>query len=114
VRPRLALSVGISIALLAIGIAVALLAAQDVDATDGELITTAEASAEAQAFLRRYPSASTSVDRSGRIAVDFRTPVARLRVFIEAGPRVAGALLDCPGRAPIETNVAEAARAGCS
>lgn len=113
-RPRRETAVlAAAIALLVIG-AVGLLAPAAVDPTDDELIDTARRAPEAVAFLGRYPSAAVTEDRSGRVAVDFRSQAARLRVFVERGPRAAGALLDCPGRAPIETNVLEAARAGCS
>jgi hypothetical protein len=82
--------------------------------SDTVLVATAEESAEARAFLRRYPQATATVDRSGRVAVDFRAGSARLRVFLDSGPRVSGAVLECPDRPPIDTDVVEAARAGCS
>jgi hypothetical protein len=41
---------------------------------------------EAQKFLEKYPNATTLVDRSGRLAVDYRVDAddsyIRLRVFI--------------------------------
>ena len=84
------------------------------DVSDAELIAAASESAEAQAFERRYPQARTTVDRSGRVAVEFRTESARLRVFVERGPRVVRAVLECPDRPPIQTGVVAAARAGCT
>ena len=84
--------------------------------TDEELVGIARDTPEAQAFLGRYPDAGAGVDRSGRVAVDFRavgTRGVRLRVFIEAGPRASGAFLECPQGQLIQQHVADAARQGC-
>ncbi len=63
--------------------------------SDEEYVSIARVNQDAQAFLEKYPHAETSVDRSGRLAVDFRVskrPVTsanqlwegiRLRVFID-------------------------------
>jgi hypothetical protein len=59
--------------------------------SDQEFIRIAQETVEAQKFLEKYPKATANVDRSGRLAVDFRvdTPdvtdsiYLRLRVFID-------------------------------
>jgi len=63
--------------------------------SDEEYVSSARGHPDAQAFLEMYPQAQTYVDRSGRLAVDFRVtkrPVTsttqqwegiRLRVFID-------------------------------
>lgn len=63
--------------------------------SDEEYVSIARVHHDAQAFLEKHPQAETYVDRSGRLAVDFRVtkrPVTsttqhwegiRLRVFID-------------------------------
>ncbi|NIN98911.1 MAG: hypothetical protein GTN93_27830 [Anaerolineae bacterium] len=63
--------------------------------SDEEYVSIARVHPDAQAFLEKYPEAETYVDRSGRLAVDFRVtdrPVSsttqhwegiRLHVFID-------------------------------
>lgn len=56
--------------------------------TDEEYIGIANKTIEAQCFLRKYPESSIFVDRSGKLAVDYRTDMndsyVRLRVFIDS------------------------------
>ena len=79
-------------------------------ASDEQLVTLARGTAEAQAFLARYPGAATSVDRSGRVAVDFcgGDPGIRLRVFIQDVPKAGGSFLECPRAQVIQEDVAAA------
>ncbi len=117
VRRHIVFPIAVVLALLGAGVIVlvsSMLPDRLLDVPDAELLAIAEESPEARAFVYRYPIASSTVDRSGRAAVDYRAGPARLRLFFGEGPRVTGALLDCPGRAPVETNVVDAARAGCS
>ena len=57
--------------------------------TDEEYIAITNQTLEAQKFLEKYPNAFIQVDRSGRLAVDYRingnnyTGHLRLRVFID-------------------------------
>ena len=57
--------------------------------TDEEYITITNETLEAQKFLEKYPNATIQVDRSGRLAVDYRmngniyTEYLRLRIFID-------------------------------
>ena len=57
--------------------------------TDEEYIAITNQTLEAQKFLEKYPNATIQVDRSGRLAVDYRveryldTEYLRLRVFID-------------------------------
>ena len=57
--------------------------------TDEEYITITNQTLEAQKFLEKYPNAVVQVDRSGRLAVDYRvgghldSEYLRLRIFIE-------------------------------
>jgi hypothetical protein len=67
----------------------------DTGISDEEYVSIARGHDDAKAFLERYPQAEIYVDRSGRLAVDFRAttrPVTRttqrwkgirLRVFID-------------------------------
>ena len=59
----------------------------DYPLSDEEYISITNRTQEAQAFHEKYPSASTFVDRSGRLAVDYRVATddghMRLRVFID-------------------------------
>jgi hypothetical protein len=67
----------------------------DTGVSDEEYVSIARVFPDAKAFLEKYPQAETYVDRSGRLAVDFRVtkrPVTsttqswegiRLRVFID-------------------------------
>jgi len=84
---------------------------------DAQLIALATNTPEAQAFFTHYPNAAPSVDRSGRVAVDFRanggTPGVRLRVFINDDAKVDGSFLECSVGQLIQEHVAEAARKGC-
>jgi len=63
--------------------------------SDAEYIAIARSSPPAQAFYARYAGVEAQVDRSGRLAVDFRAAGARLRVFIE-NDRVIDAFVECP------------------
>jgi hypothetical protein len=58
----------------------------DTGISDDEYIEIASQTLEAQKFLEKYPNATTLVDRSGRLAVDYRVDAddsyIRLRVFI--------------------------------
>lgn len=59
--------------------------------SDAEFVKIAKKTTEARLFIKMYPEAETEVDRSGRLAVDFRydpDPLElgeyiRLRVFID-------------------------------
>lgn len=65
------------------------------NASDEEYVSIARTNRDAQALLDRFPQAETSVDREGRLAVDFRVAKPRdneaaqrwegirLRVFID-------------------------------
>lgn len=44
----------------------------DTGVSDDDYVSFARANTDAQAFLEKYPQAETQVDRSGRLAVDFR------------------------------------------
>jgi hypothetical protein len=83
--------------------------------SDERLIAVARDTDEAREFERNNTAPpQATVDRSGRIAVDLRSGAqARLRVFIGAGPRVEGFLLECPGRPIATSNVMQALQAGC-
>jgi hypothetical protein len=63
--------------------------------TDAEYLAIARGAPPAQAFSARYGATDESVDRSGRLAVDFRAGGARLRVFIE-NDRAIDAFVECP------------------
>jgi hypothetical protein len=63
--------------------------------SDAEYIAIARSSPPAQAFYAKYTGVEAQVDRSGRLAVDFRTAEARLRVFIE-NDRAAATFVECP------------------
>jgi hypothetical protein len=63
--------------------------------SDAEYIAIARNSSPAEAFYAKYAGVEAQVDRSGRLAVDFRTAAARLRIFIE-NDRVADAFVECP------------------
>ena len=63
--------------------------------SDAQYIAIARGAPEAQAFYSRYGSVQESVDRSGRLAVDFRATAARLRIFIEE-ERVTESFVECP------------------
>lgn len=63
--------------------------------SDAEYMAIARGAPAAQAFQARYGGADESVDRSGRLAVDFRSPGARLRIFIE-NDRPIDAFVECP------------------
>jgi hypothetical protein len=65
--------------------------------SDDEYIAIARSSPPAQAFYAKYAGVEAQVDRSGRLAVDFRAGGARLRVFIE-NDRVTDSFVECsPG-----------------
>jgi hypothetical protein len=83
--------------------------------SDEQLIAMAKDTDEAREFERNNSTPPlATVDRSGRVAVDLRSGTqARLRVFIGAGPRVEGFLLECPGRPIATTNVMQLLQAGC-
>jgi hypothetical protein len=57
--------------------------------TDKEYIIITNQTLEAQKFLENYPNAAIQVDRSGRLAVDYRvgghldSEYLRLRIFID-------------------------------
>lgn len=57
--------------------------------SDEEYIAITNQTLEAQKFLEKYPNAVIQVDRSGRLAVDYRvnthisTEYLRLRIFID-------------------------------
>jgi len=84
---------------------------------DRQLLAVAQLTPEAQAFSARYPDATASIDRSGRVAVDFRSPTGgsgvRLRVFIEGPDRAGGSFFECPGAQLTQKDVADAIRRGC-
>ena len=80
----------------------------DTGVSDADYISIARGTQEAVALLAKYPQAETLVDRSGRLAVDFRVdrrPVSstaqtwegiRLRVFIDPSTnRPTEAFLQC-------------------
>jgi len=67
----------------------------DPNESDAGYIGIARNAPQVQAFYARYGGAAESVDRSGRLAVDFRASTARLRVFIE-NSRVVDAFVECP------------------
>jgi hypothetical protein len=62
--------------------------------SDEQYIAIARDTPEVRAFYSKYPGVQPSVDRGGRLAVDFRAG-PRLRVFIEKG-RATDILLECP------------------
>jgi len=65
--------------------------------SDVDYIAIARSSVPAQAFYAKYAGVEAQVDRSGRLAVDFRAGGARLRVFIEKD-HVTDAFVECsPG-----------------
>ncbi len=65
--------------------------------SDADYIAIARGAPPAQAFYAKYPGVEAQVDRSGRLAVDFRAGGARLRIFIE-NDRVTDAFVECsPG-----------------
>lgn len=82
----------------------------DTGISDEEYIRIATQTIEAQEFLEKYPDATTVVDRSGRLAVDFRVDkydnagtninYLRLRVFINPrNNRPTGEkFIDCSGK----------------
>jgi hypothetical protein len=83
----------------------------DDEVPDREYAEIAQEHPHAQAFLERYPEAETHVDRSGRLAVDFRVtrrvPTdttqnwegVRLRVFIDPDTKQpADTFLQCDER----------------
>lgn len=57
--------------------------------SDEEYIAITNQTLEAQKFLEKYPNSTIKVDRSGRLAVDYRvnghiyTEYLRLRIFID-------------------------------
>ena len=106
-----------AVALLAAAILVQgdVLAPSPAAASDEQLIATARDTDEAREFERNNSAPpSLTVDRSGRVAVDLRSgPEARLRVFIGAGLRVEGFLLECPRQPIVTANVMEALQRGC-
>ena len=61
----------------------------DTGISDEEYTEITSQTLEAQKFLEKYPNATIQVDRSGRLAVDYRveryldTEYLRLRVFID-------------------------------
>ena len=61
----------------------------DTGISDDEYIETASQTLEAQKFLEKYPNATTFVDRSGALAVDYRVDnnvkdkYLRLRIFVD-------------------------------
>ena len=78
--------------------------------SDAEYVAIARSAQQAQAFYAKYTGVQESVDRSGRLAVDFRAGGARLRVFIENG-RVSDAFVECPAGAMRTGDVVAAIRA---
>ena len=82
--------------------------------SDSELVRSADSTPEAQAFHDRYRDAVLTIDRSGRVAVDYRSATAgagvRLRLFIEPGPAVREGFLECTRGALITSNIAGAIR----
>jgi len=66
-------------------------------ASDADYIEIARNAPPAQAFYAKYAGVEAQVDRSGRLAVDFRAGGARLRIFIE-NDRATDAFVECsPG-----------------
>lgn len=63
--------------------------------SDAEYMAIARSTPPAQAFYAKYAGVQEQVDRSGRLAVDFRAQGARLRLFIE-NDRVTDAFVECP------------------
>ena len=61
----------------------------DTGISDQEYITITDQTLHAQKFMEKYPSAIIQVDRSGRLAVDYRvnghldSEYLRLRIFID-------------------------------
>ncbi len=78
--------------------------------SDAEYIAIARSSPPAQTFYAKYAGVDAQVDRSGRLAVDFRAAGARLRVFIE-NDRVIDAFVECPHGAMRTGDVIVAIRA---
>ncbi len=79
--------------------------------SDEDYIAIARADQDAKAFLEKYPQAETYVDKSGRLAVDFRVskhPMTnttqlwegiRLRVFIDPKTnQLMETFIDCNGK----------------
>jgi hypothetical protein len=63
--------------------------------SDAEYVTIAQSTPQARAFYAKYSGVQEQVDRSGKLAVDFRAGAARLRIFIE-NDRVTDAFVECP------------------
>jgi|LGOV01.1.fsa_nt_gb hypothetical protein len=89
------------------------------DISDEEYIKIAKSTLEAQKFLEKYPEAIVEVDRSGKLAVDFRVDMRpiietdsslkwiRLRVFIIPKNNMPSEkFIDCNGKV-IKSNLLE-------
>jgi hypothetical protein len=63
--------------------------------SDADYIAIARSGLPAQAFYAKFAGVDAQVDRSGRLAVDFRTTGARLRVFIDSD-RASDSFVECP------------------
>ena len=63
--------------------------------SDADYIALARTAPPAEAFYAKFADVQAQVDRSGRLAVDFRGSGARLRIFIE-NDEVADAFAECP------------------
>ncbi len=82
----------------------------DTGISDGEYIKIASQTIEAQKFLEKYPNATIYVDRSSRLAVDYRVDKyqindttqswkgIRLRIFIDwRNNKPTSKFIDCSG-----------------
>ena len=69
------------------------------DTSDADLIASAEESVEAQAFLRHYPGALATVDRSGRVAVGLPRGLGATSSLPRARPSGDGSVPRMPGQA---------------
>jgi hypothetical protein len=78
--------------------------------SDAEYVAIARSTPQAQAFYAKYAGVEAQVDRSARLAVDFRASGARLRVFIE-NDRASDAFVECPSGSVRTGDVAAAIRA---
>lgn len=101
--------------LILIGASLAALACASPDTshvmTEAQLVEIARNTPEGREFYMKFPAAVASVDRSGRLAVDFRGSSARLRLFIVNGA-AAEPFLDCPPGTVHTRDVVSAIR-GC-
>ena len=107
-KPQLLLPIPLLVILIAASCSILPSQYYDNGVSDEEYIRVASEAEEVQAFLSIYPKPEIYVDRSSRLAVDFRfskvTPIStnqswegiRLRVFVDPKDKqVTDAFIDC-------------------